>query len=127
MARQSERNTPFGSGLIQHTVRNEMSRTHESPAPVEDTGPAIAVVGADDQIDKRKLSDSELLAKMGYKQELNRTLGLFSSFGVQFSLIAITSALFTTAVVGFGFFGPASFWSYLVGGFCQVFLVGLAC
>lgn len=85
------------------------------------------VVGADEQLDTRALTDSELLAKMGYKQELNRTLGLFSSFGVQFSLIAITSALFTTAVVGFGAFGPASFWSYLVGGACQVFLVGLAC
>lgn len=80
----------------------------------------------DASFDAIDLDDSAYLAKLGYKQELDRALGLFSSFGVQFSLIAITSAMFTTAVVGFGFFGPASFWSYVVGGACQVFLVGLA-
>ncbi len=83
-------------------------------------------VGHDEGFDSGSLSDSDYLAKLGYKQELNRALGLFSSFGVQFSLIAMTSAMFTTAVVGFGFFGPASFWSYVVGGACQIFLVGLA-
>lgn len=70
--------------------------------------------------------DIHLLQKYGYKQELNRALGLFSSFGVQFSSIAIASAMFTTMIVGFGFFGPASFWPYVVGGAAQVFLVGLA-
>lgn len=70
--------------------------------------------------------DVELLRKLGYKQELNRALGLFSSFGVQFSSIAICSGIYTTMIVGFGFFGPASFWSYVIGGICQVFLVGLA-
>ena len=72
------------------------------------------------------LSDTEYLAKLGYKQELNRSLGLFSSFAVQFSSIAIGSAMFTTLIVGFGLFGPASFWSYVVGGAFQVFAVGLA-
>ncbi len=72
------------------------------------------------------LSDSDYLASLGYKQELNRALGLFSSFAVQFSAIAIGSAMFTTLIVGLGFFGPASFWSYIVGGALQVFAVGLA-
>ena len=66
------------------------------------------------------------LEKLGYKQELSRTLGLFSAFGVQFTSIAIASGIFTTLIVGFGFFGPASFWSFLVGGALQVFTVGLA-
>jgi amino acid transporter len=70
--------------------------------------------------------DVDLLRKLGYKQELNRALGLFSSFGVQFSSIAIGSAFYTTIIVGFGFFGPASFWSYVIGGAFQVFFVGLA-
>ena len=83
-------------------------------------------VGQDDSLDAATLSDTDYLAKLGYKQELNRALGLFSSFGVQFSLIAITSAMFTTLIVGLQFFGPASFWSYVVGGACQIFLVGLA-
>ncbi|GAB3059324.1 amino acid permease [Intrasporangium mesophilum] len=71
-------------------------------------------------------ADEELLLKLGYKQELNRALGLFSSFGVQFTSIAICSGIYTTMIVGFGFFGPASFWSYVVGGALQVFAVGLA-
>ncbi len=70
--------------------------------------------------------DADLLAKLGYKQELNRALGLFSSFGVQFTSIAIASGIYTTMIVGFGFFGPASFWSFVVGGALQVFFVGLA-
>ncbi len=71
-------------------------------------------------------ADVAYLEKLGYKQELNRSLGLFSAFGVQFTSIAIASAIFTTMIVGLGFFGPASFWSYLVGGGLQVLTVGLA-
>lgn len=71
-------------------------------------------------------ADEALLEQLGYKQELNRSLGLFSAFGVQFTSIAIASGIFTTMIVGFGFFGPASFWSFLIGGALQVFTVGLA-
>ncbi|MGW0634960.1 APC family permease [Nocardia salmonicida] len=71
-------------------------------------------------------ADTAYLEKLGYKQELDRSLGLFSAFGVQFTSIAIASSVFTTLIVGFGFFGPASFWSFLVGGGLQVFTVGLA-
>jgi amino acid transporter len=71
-------------------------------------------------------NDVAYLEKLGYKQELNRSLGLFSAFGVQFTSIAIASGIFTTLIVGLGFFGPASFWSFLVGGGLQVLTVGLA-
>src|SRR5262245_4083439 len=71
-------------------------------------------------------ADVAYLEKLGYKQELNRSLGLFSAFGVQFTSIAIASGLFTTLIVGLGFFGPASFWSFVVGGALQAFTVGLA-
>lgn len=71
-------------------------------------------------------ADEALLEQLGYKQELNRSLGLFSAFGVQFTSIAIASSLFTTLIVGFTFFGPASFWSYVIGGGLQVLTVGLA-
>lgn len=71
-------------------------------------------------------ADVAYLEKLGYKQELNRSLGLFSAFGVQFTSIAIASGIFTTLIVGLGFFGPASFWSFVIGGGLQVFTVGLA-
>lgn len=75
---------------------------------------------------EQQRGDEALLEKMGYKQELSRSLGFFSSFGVQFSSIAIASSTFTTLIVGLSFFGPAAFWSFLVGGALQVFTVGLA-
>ena len=80
----------------------------------------------DAALDASTLSDTEYLAKLGYKQELKRDLGLFSAFGVQFSSIAVTSAMYTTLIVGLAFFGPASFWSWVIGGTLQVFAVGLA-
>lgn len=82
--------------------------------------------GPDSNLDSNGLSDAQYLAKLGYKQELNRAIGLFSSFGVQFSSIATISALYTTLVVGLAFFGPASFWSWVIGGSFQVFAVGIA-
>ncbi|RRR86079.1 APC family permease [Streptomyces sp. RP5T] len=93
----------------------------QEPAPRADD-----VYQSDAQLDASALDDTAYLAKLGYKQELNRAIGLFSSFGVQFSSIAVASACYTTLIVGLGFFGPASFWSWVIGGFFQVFIVGLA-
>lgn len=81
---------------------------------------------SDASLNASTLNDTDYLAKLGYKQELKRDLGLFSAFGVQFSSIAVTSSMYTTLVVGLLFFGPASFWSWVIGGTLQVFAVGLA-
>lgn len=92
--------------------------TIDNPPPIPTgTGEPLVHNVADDQ---------RHLHKYGYKQELNRALGLFSSFGVQFTSISVGSVVFTTIVVGFGFFGPASFWPFVIGGALQVFGVGLA-
>ena len=39
--------------------------------------------------------DEADLAKFGYKQELKRTLGVFSSFAVAFSYISPSTGIFT--------------------------------
>lgn len=88
--------------------------------------PGAATTGADDALSDVAGGDEHHLHKYGYKQELNRALGLFSSFGVQFTSISVGSVVFTTIIVGFGFFGPASFWPFVIGGALQVFGVGLA-
>lgn len=82
--------------------------------------------GEDSALDSGTETDAGYLEKLGYTQELDRALGGFSSFAVQFSSIAIGTAMYTTVVVGLGFFGPASFWSYAIGGLLQVFVVGWA-
>jgi hypothetical protein len=40
-------------------------------------------------------TDSDELAEFGYKQELDRSLGLFSSFAAGFSYISIMTGCFT--------------------------------
>src|ERR1700748_3002287 len=58
--------------------------------------------------------DSDELAQFGYKQELDRSLGAFSSFAAGFSYISILTGVFE--LFGFGFLnaGPAVWWSWLV-------------
>src|SRR6202012_4459639 len=58
--------------------------------------------------------DRNELAGFGYKQELDRSLGSFSSFAAGFSYISILTGVFE--LFGFGFLnaGPAVWWSWLV-------------
>jgi urea carboxylase system permease len=59
-------------------------------------------------------SDVSELAGFGYKQELDRSLGFFSSFAAGFSYISILTGVFE--LFGFGFLnaGPAVWWSWIV-------------
>src|ERR1700761_3834171 len=59
-------------------------------------------------------ADSDELAGFGYKQELDRSLGKFSSFAAGFSYISILTGVFQLFGFGFAFGGPAVWWSWLV-------------
>jgi amino acid transporter len=59
-------------------------------------------------------SDTEDLEKFGYRQQLQRTLGSFSSFALAFSLISINTGFFANFRHGFQQVGPALIWSWLV-------------
>ncbi len=63
-------------------------------------------------------SDSDELAGFGYKQELDRSLGSFSSFAAGFSYISILTGV--TALFGFGYLnaGPGVWWTWpvVIGG-----------
>ena len=56
--------------------------------------------------------DSDDLAKFGYKQELDRSLGLFSSFAAGFSYISIMTGVFELFFFGFASGGPAFIWTW---------------
>jgi urea carboxylase system permease len=56
--------------------------------------------------------DSQHLASLGYKQELQRTLGLFSNFAVAFSYISVSTGTFALFALGISTGGPAFFWSW---------------
>src|SRR5260221_9253316 len=64
------------------------------------------------------------LAKFGYKQELRRILGVYSSFAVAFSYISPSTGIFTLFILGISLAGPAFFWSWPIVVIGQL-LIGL--
>ena len=69
-------------------------------------------------------ADASDLARFGYKQELRRVLGVYSSFAVAFSYISPSTGIFTLFILGIGLAGPAFFWSWPIVVVGQL-LVGL--
>ena len=68
--------------------------------------------------------ESRELAQFGYRQELDRSLGSFSSFAAGFSYISILTGMFQLFYFGFGAGGPAFFWTWPLV-FVGQFLVAL--
>ena len=62
--------------------------------------------------DQTEHADVRDLARFGYKQELRRALGVYSSFAVAFSYISPSTGIFTLYALGIGIGGPAFFWSW---------------
>lgn len=58
------------------------------------------------------VTDNNDLASFGYRQELKRTMGSFSSFAAGFSYISILTGLFQMFHLGYGVAGPAFFWTW---------------
>src|SRR6266478_10206377 len=56
--------------------------------------------------------DSADLARFRYKQELKRSLGLFSSFAVAFSYISPSTGIFTLFALGLTTIGGVFIWSW---------------
>ena len=61
-----------------------------------------------------KSDDTIDLATFGYRQELDRSLGSFSSFAAGFSYISILTGVFQMFSLGFAAAGPAFFWTWPV-------------
>ncbi len=68
--------------------------------------------------------DEALLQKLGYRQELRRTLGFLSNFAVAFSYISVSTGTFSLFYLGILAGGPAFFWSWPIVAAGQ-FLVAL--
>lgn len=58
------------------------------------------------------IADNSDLASFGYRQELKRSLGSFSSFAAGFSYISILTGLFQMFHLGYGVAGPGFFWTW---------------
>src|SRR5256886_5498603 len=58
--------------------------------------------------------DEADLARFGYRQELKRTLGVFSSFAVAFSYISPSTGIFTLFALGLTTIGGVFIWTWPV-------------
>jgi urea carboxylase system permease len=74
-------------------------------------------------------TDSNELAGFGYKQELDRSLGSFSSFAAGFSYISILTGVTALFGLAYGFAGPGVWWTWpvIVGGQALVALCFMEC
>jgi urea carboxylase system permease len=68
--------------------------------------------------------DSKDLSRFGYRQELHRTLGFFSSFAAAFSYISPSTGIFTLFALGLTTLGGVFIWSWPVVAIGQ-FIVAL--
>lgn len=70
-------------------------------------------------------ADAELLAKMGYKQELKRNFSTLEVFGIAFSIMGLLPSIASTLAFSLPA-GPAGMvWSWFLASGC-IFVVGLA-
>jgi urea carboxylase system permease len=67
-------------------------------------------LGEQSSADERR--DEADLERFGYKQELRRTLGVFSSFAVAFSYISPSTGIFTLFALGLTTIGGVFIWSW---------------
>src|SRR5437899_742084 len=70
------------------------------------------MVDIHDETASEAARDEADLARFGYKQELRRTLGVFSSFAVAFSYISPSTGIFTLFALGLTTIGGVFFWSW---------------
>lgn len=68
--------------------------------------------------------DDAELARLGYRRDLRRTLGSFSTFAVSFGTISVLAGAFTAFGLGYAFAGPTVFWVWIVV-FCFQLTVAL--
>lgn len=69
--------------------------------------------------------DEQLLAKLGYSQELQRSWSGFSNFAISFSMISILSGCFTSFGLGWNNGGPAAIaWGWPIVAAC-ILVIGL--
>jgi amino acid transporter len=73
-------------------------------------------------IPQAPLEGDEETTQFGYKSELRRTLGFFSTFAVSFSLMSITTGLFANFGFGLNAAGPRFVWTWPIVGLGNVLI-----
>jgi amino acid transporter len=85
------------------------------------SGPSTGDAG----LDAGSADDRTYLHQLGYRQELRRALGFFSSWAIQWTLIAVAGGLALSLGAGLTQVGPAVFFAWLIAAGFQM-VVGLS-
>ena len=74
------------------------------------------------------LDDRQQLHRLGYAQELYRSMGGFQNFAISFTIISILAGCLTSYYIAFNQGGPVAItWGWLlVGGFCIIVSLAMA-
>src|SRR4051812_6705043 len=78
-----------------------------------------------DESPQEATRDEQELERFGYKQELRRSLGFFSSFAVAFSYISPSTGIFALFALGISTVGGIFFWSWPIVALGQ-FIIALS-
>jgi amino acid transporter len=95
----------------------------EMADPAEPVATAVHV--SDAGLDAIHTGDLAYLHQLGYRQELRRVLGFFSSFAVQWTCIAVAGGLALSIGAGYIQVGGVFFWAWIIGGGLQM-IVGMS-
>jgi urea carboxylase system permease len=79
-----------------------------------DTGEELSTMNETDQGRAVVDADDAELARLGYRRDLRRTLGSFSTFAVSFGTISVLAGVFTAFGLGYAFAGPTVIWVWIV-------------
>jgi amino acid transporter len=100
-----------------------MTDSLTGPTPEIASSPGGSVGGGgDSNLDAEGTDDRTYLGQLGYKQELRRSLGFFSSFAVQWTAIAIAGGLALSLGAGLNQVGPLVLFAWLIAGGLQMFV-----
>ncbi|MFI7872326.1 hypothetical protein [Streptomyces salinarius] len=70
--------------------------------------------------EKQPTGDEETVGRLGYAQELHRSLSWFSLFSVSFSIMSIATGVFLNFTFGITQLGPVSIWLWPAVGVGQL-------
>lgn len=89
-----------------------------------DKGTDVARTGAGGEVLASE-ADAELLAKLGYKQELKRNFSTLEVFGIAFSIMGLLPSIASTLAFSLPAGPSGMVWSWFLASGC-IFVVGLA-
>lgn len=106
------------------STEKQVSASDAAPAETPPHNPGLTVTGGNGDVLASE-ADAELLAKMGYKQELKRNFSTLEVFGIAFSIMGLLPSISSTLSFSLPA-GPAGMvWSWFLASGC-IFIVGLA-